>query len=73
MTNTVTVYQAAILLQVGIDTVYRLLYSGKLTGEKVPGGRGGGQWAIPLSAIKARQEYLAKRRKSDKVGGNGNG
>ena len=45
----VNAIEAARTLGVGLDYLYSLLWTGKLSGQKV-----GGRWRIPLSAIEAR-------------------
>jgi excisionase family DNA binding protein len=43
--------EAARTLGVGLDYLYSLLWTGKLTGQKV-----GGRWRIPRSAVEARSK-----------------
>lgn len=51
----VNAIEAARRLGVGLDYLYSLLWTGKLSGRKVSG-----RWRIPLSAVEQRLERKGK-------------
>jgi excisionase family DNA binding protein len=53
--NEVSAAEAARRLQIELDYLYRLVWSGKLSGRKV-----GRTWRIPFRAIDERKEHLAQ-------------
>ncbi|HTM87483.1 MAG TPA: helix-turn-helix domain-containing protein [Terriglobales bacterium] len=54
MSNEITPREAAQELNVGLDRVYRLLYSGKLQARRDEDG-----WHIPVASIQSRKQSLA--------------
>lgn len=59
MKDTVTVVEAAVLLGVRTDEVYKLIYSRKLEAIKC-----GKMWRVSLLAVKERNSLKEQRRKN---------